>query len=444
MRTPAGGRGVAVQVALSIVLPLAGPSASAQPQDTLAGVAPDTSQNAPLSVLPDAVQDAPQGSPQATLDVMDLWRRIRHLPPVDPNDAQDYRKRMPVWAPIIGGKPTVGLMVGVAGNITFYRGEPQTTRVSSLNTSLTFSTSSQTSVSARLSLFGPADAWRLEGDNRAKWGSQDNYGLGANTQASEADNTKFTFFRVHETAYRRLAGGMFGGLGIHFDDYSDFSPGSGVAPDEFDETEFVTYSTEHGLSLSHQVSAGLSVSLLADTRDSTIDPRTGWLGTANYRALFKGVLGGSSGWQLVHVEGRTYRPLGPSGRQRLAVWLFGDFTFGGPVPYFDLPTTGMDPYGRSARGYAEGHFRGERLMYGEVEYRRTLTDNGLLGLVVFLNTSTVSNEEEREQLFEHLAPGGGAGLRVLLNKRSRVQLCFDVGFGERGSTGVYVAVQEAF
>jgi hypothetical protein len=33
---------------------------------------------------------------------------------------------------------------------------------------------------------------------------------------------------------------------------------------------------------------------------------------------------------------------------------------------------------------------------------------------------------------------------VLLNKRSRVQLCFDVGVGERGSRGVYLAVQEAF
>ena len=35
-------------------------------------------------------------------------------------------------------------------------------------------------------------------------------------------------------------------------------------------------------------------------------------------------------------------------------------------------------------------------------------------------------------------------LRVLLNKRSRTNLAFDVGFGENGNRGVYLTVQEAF
>ena len=39
--------------------------------------------------------------------------------------------------------------------------------------------------------------------------------------------------------------------------------------------------------------------------------------------------------------------------------------------------------------------------------------------------------------------GGGAGLRLLINKRSKTNLCFDVGFGKQGSRGVYLAIQEA-
>jgi len=42
------------------------------------------------------------------------------------------------------------------------------------------------------------------------------------------------------------------------------------------------------------------------------------------------------------------------------------------------------------------------------------------------------------------ATGGGAGLHVLINKCSTTNLCFDVGFGKQGSTGVYLAIQEAF
>jgi hypothetical protein len=65
-------------------------------------------------------------------------------------------------------------------------------------------------------------------------------------------------------------------------------------------------------------------------------------------------------------------------------------------------------------------------------------------MVAFLNTTTVTNLESGERLFDSFAPGGGAGLRLLINKRSQTNLCFDVGFGQQGSKGVYLAIQEAF
>jgi len=114
------------------------------------------------------------------------------------------------------------------------------------------------------------------------------------------------------------------------------------------------------------------------------------------------------------------------------------------APYLDLPGTGLDTYGRSARGYSEGQFRGERMAYGEVEYRATLMRNGLVGMVTFLNATTVSNLEQNERLFDSVAIGGGAGLRLLINKRSKTNLCFDVGIGKQGSKGIYLAIQEAF
>ena len=104
----------------------------------------------------------------------------------------------------------------------------------------------------------------------------------------------------------------------------------------------------------------------------------------------------------------------------------------------------MDKYGRAGRGYAEGRFRGERLLYGEVEYRATVTRNGLIGLVAFLNTTSLSNRQSGEQLFDNFATGAGAGFRLLLNKRSRTNLCVDVGWGRDGSHGFYLSVQEAF
>jgi hypothetical protein len=65
-------------------------------------------------------------------------------------------------------------------------------------------------------------------------------------------------------------------------------------------------------------------------------------------------------------------------------------------------------------------------------------------MVVFLNTTTATNRQTGESLGDSFATGGGAGLRLSINKRSRTNLCFDVGFGKQGSRGVYLSVQEAF
>ena len=116
----------------------------------------------------------------------------------------------------------------------------------------------------------------------------------------------------------------------------------------------------------------------------------------------------------------------------------------GVAPYLDLPSIGADTYGRTGRGYEEGRFRGERLLYGEVEYRATLTKNGLLGMVAFANTTTVSSLLEGQRIFDSFAPAGGVGLRVLFNKRAKTNLCVDYAFGEGGSRGLYLALQEAF
>ncbi len=56
----------------------------------------------------------------------------------------------------------------------------------------------------------------------------------------------------------------------------------------------------------------------------------------------------------------------------------------------------------------------------------------------------MSNELADEELFDSFAPGGGFGFRFMLNKRSRTNLCIDIGFGRDGSKAVYFGVQEAF
>jgi hypothetical protein len=382
-------------------------------------------------------------APLAETDAGDLVRAIRNKPPPPPVDPDNPPRRMFVIAPVIGSKPDTGVLFGAAGNIATYYGDPRTTHISTSVLSATVSQHGQVLTAVRLTTFTKNDGWLVVGDNRFQWTSQDTFGLGTSSMGDDAVNVHYDHFRVFETAYKRLASGLFAGGGLLLSTRQNIKPEEG-AEATWDSSPFSTYSKAHGLPSDSSTSGGFSLAARTDTRDSQIDARTGRYASVTYETFFEGFFGGDSSWQEIDVDARMYRNVSNDGRHRLAIWGMGDFVVAGTPPYYDLPATGMDTFGRSGRGYQEGRFRGEQLVYGEVEYRRTLMENGLLGMVAFLNATTVSSRDRDEHLFESVAIGGGAGLRLLLNKRSRTNLCADLGFGKNGSVGFYLAVQEAF
>ena len=78
---------------------------------------------------------------------------------------------MKAFAPVIGAKPSAGALFGVAGNIAFYRGDPEETRISSMVTSLTFSTKGQIALTDRITMFTNRDRLKVEADHRFQWTS---------------------------------------------------------------------------------------------------------------------------------------------------------------------------------------------------------------------------------------------------------------------------------
>jgi hypothetical protein len=416
-----------------------------------------TLRGAALAALLVAPSGAFAQSPTAAsqVDVIDVWRTIRDQPP-KPETGQQTQERMVAAMPIIGWNPTFGFTFGAAAQIAFIAGDPGSTRISSSVSSLSYSTKNDLLLNVRFGLHTSESRWFVEGDNRVYVSGQSVYGLGASTPSSNAIDADYTFVRIHDRAYRRVRGPLYLGAGLLFDSHSSIEPDDATA-DGWNASPYVAYSEKHGLPLDSQQSGGLSANLLVDKRIGEIDPRRGWMVQGWYRVSFDGFFGADSDWQLAHLEARTYLPLGPQPRasesppgggvpakHRLALWTFADITTKGAAPYFDLPETVSDVYGRAARGYQQGRYRGERLAYGELEYRGMLTRNGLLGLVAFVNATTVTNLDAGEKLFDSYAPAAGAGLRVLFNKRSRTNLCVDFAVGKDGAKGLYFALQDAF
>ena len=145
-----------------------------------------------------SVQEPPAAGATPLLDAFDLIRKLRHKEQTEQERAAaaDPSEPMYAFAPVIGYKPSSGAMFGVAGNVAVFRGDPTTTHISSAVASLTVSTLKQTSLTARFGLFTRDDRWKVDGDNRFQWTSQDTFGLGTGT--APADQVKGTIKQVDE------------------------------------------------------------------------------------------------------------------------------------------------------------------------------------------------------------------------------------------------------
>ena len=302
-----------------------------------------------ISATPAAAQvaqsssaDQPVTDLAEMVDVADLIRMLRNQPPPEVVEI-DYRKAMRAFAPVIGAKPSSGAIFGVAGNIGFYRGEPATTRISSSVASVTISSKKQAGINAHTMMFGNDDRWLLELDDRFQWTSQETFGLGTNTASAAGEEVRFDFYRLYQTAYLRLRGNLFAGGGLYFDNHADVHPDEDEV-ESWPQSAYYQYSVANGLPLDGQSSAGPSVEILWDSRDSFINPSRGWLARVNYRTLVDGFLGGDSSWEKVNLDLRAYAPLTPDRRHKLAVWAFADLVVDGVAPYFDLPSTAGDSY----------------------------------------------------------------------------------------------------
>lgn len=397
----------------------------------------------PIATAQD-LADSPD-TPGGTVDARDLLGRLRNRSTQDESRslAPDYRKLVWLRIPFIAASPATGLLLGGGAEVTFFRGDPASTYASTLVAAAAASLSGQFVTSARLNVYTAGNRWFIFGDNRLERSSQRSYGLGTSSAPTSQFTTSFAFPKVYDVAFRRVYKGLYAGVGLQLSAHTGIEPANAPGGDPAD-SPFASYSRAHGFDQKSQVSAGTSVNGLYDGRDSSVNARRGMLVTASFRSFSKGFLGGDSNWQQLYVDVRAYRPLAGSTRHTLATWAYSDMVTGGVAPYFDLPSTGSDLQGRSGRGYAAGRFRGEKLVYAEAEYRGTLTRNGLVGVVAFVNMTTVSSRESGETLFRSVAPGAGVGLRLLIDKLSRTRVALDVGFGRQGAHGIYLALQEAF
>ncbi|MBE9465843.1 hypothetical protein ACFP1I_25615 [Dyadobacter subterraneus] len=393
-------------------------------------VAPvDNSIRVETTVSPDS--SAPVDKKVEDKDIMDVLGQLRKKSKRESFKLKEKKSGKILYSmvPAVGYTLSTGVVGLLSANAAFYLSDTATTNISSISSSFNYTQYNQITIPVIANIWTKDNGYNIIFDWRYFKYPQDTYGLGGHSSIASADRIDYSHIRMHQTVLKKVGGALYMGVGYLLD-YRWKIKQEGSNEDV----------NRYGLP-PKSVSSGLVANILYDNRKNSINPIAGLYANARYRNNLT-VLGSNTNWQSLVLELRKYVNFPRGSRNTLAFWDFNWLTLSGKPPYLDLPSTSWDPSNNTGRGYIQGRFRSPNMLYFETEYRFSLTQNGLIGGVVFGNAQSFSNWPTKK--FDKVAPGVGLGIRVKINKTSRTNIAVDYGFGANGSRGLFVNLGEVF
>jgi outer membrane protein assembly factor BamA len=364
--------------------------------------------------------------------------------------------------PNVSSNPQNGLLLGLALTGSAYLGNRESTSISLVNATAAYTTKSQFLSFIKSGIYTNNDKFFMEGDWRYYKYLAPTFGLGTNSpdtsftshnnflgitldEGSGGFPMDYNYVIFHQIVNRMIKDHLYLGIGYHLDAYWNIIDNNlDLDTLPLQVTPHWGYSKRNDFDSSKYNLSGLSVNFMYDSRDNQISPHKGYYVKINYRYNPK-FLGSSKSSSELWAEFRTYVSLSRKiPRHLIAFWVFGNFQTSGQMPYYTLFATADDQKARSGRGYIAGRYRGEDMVYAEVEYRFPILQCAqTLGGVVFVNATTASNKLDNVGLFDYVRPSAGVGLRILFNKHTRLSINIDFAIGYK-SKGFYFSAGETF
>jgi hypothetical protein len=368
-------------------------------------------------------------------DLIDIAKELFHINPHKVREQREkevYFSILPISSNVPGG---VGRALITSTTAGIYFGPRSTTNLSSATFAPYWNLKSRFGLPLRTSIWFPNNAWTVQGDIRFLIYPQYTYGLGNVHQYDAKTLVDDNYIRFYQSVLKRITSYFFAGLGYNLDYHANIKsddPNVNLA-------QFTHYA--YGTN-ANSVASGVSLNLLYDTRNNSINPLPGSYVNIVYR-LNPTFLGSNENWTSLYLDVRKYislNPTKPNQQNTLAFWSYFWTVFNNKAPYLDLPAIGWDPYNRSGEGIDQSRFRGKSLFYLQSEYRRDITRNGLFGFVVFVSANTVGGYGNA---FTSWHPAAGTGLRIKFNKGSNTNIGIDYAFSQ-GFHDIVLNLGEAF
>ena len=351
------------------------------------------------------------------------------------DSAKENKKYQFAFVPAIGLSQQTGFAGVFSGNVAFYSDTAQQyKRTSSILSSITYSQYKQTIFPIQSDIWTKNNKYNIITDWRYLNYPSTTFGLGGKTKITDGYTIDFSYLKIHQVIMKRITSDLYAGLGYYFDYFWNVRQVPDTIVTSFDKYGFPK----------QVIASGPAFRVIYDSRQNPINPTDGWYANIVYRPNYT-FLRSDNNWQSLLLEFRKYFILSEYSKNVLAFWSYNWFTVGkNKPPYLLLPSTGWDDFYNTGRGYIQGRFRSRNMIYLESEYRFRVTNNGLLGGVVFANAESFSKDFAASINNITIAPAAGLGIRIKFNKYSRTNLCIDYGWGVQGSHGIQVNLGEVF
>ncbi len=337
-------------------------------------------------------------------------------------EAQSRRAPRVFPVPVLGYAPETSLELGAAlvGVVSAESGGPARRPSTALLTAI-YTLNHQYQVELTLDHWTAGDTWHLTSfTGFERYPSRFN-GIGAaSTDSSEVYTPRR--LTLQAGVQRRLVGHLYAGLSYAYRDARmvETAPGGLLAPGTIPGSRGGTETV-------------LTVEGIRDSRDALYRTRHGTFLRLAF-GVADGALGSDHDYRRYTVDGRWYRSLGPA--TVIAAQAVLDAT-DGTVPFDLLPRLGGSDI---LRGFTQPRFTDAAMTAAQIELRFPL--RGIVSLTAFGGAGTTA-PSAGSLAHGTVRAAGGAGLRLLLDRREGLQLRLDYAFAAGGG-GLYIAAGDAF
>lgn len=340
-----------------------------------------------------------------------------------PDSTQLVRYRI---VPVLNYSPETRLGFGAGAILNWdYKNAPEGTNSSWFQSFFMYTQNNQIDWTSKFQIFTNENKFFFAGSVGYIKFPQNYYGVGNDIEFSDRENFSFQQIYFDLKNRIRVSKKMYLGVDYYFNKNYDIQWIEG--------SKFESDTTLVGTS--GYLISGIGPEVVFDTRDYPFNPTKGIFFSASV-IFHSDIFGSEYSYNYYAVDYRQFFLINKKKRWVLGINVYGLFA-NGEVPFNRIPALGGI---QIMRGYYSGRYRDNNYLAAQLEWRMPIWR--FIGLAAWVGTGQVASNFNQFS-WDGLKPNVGIGLRFLFDKKSKLTLRADQGFGTN-SNGFYIRVNEAF